>query len=78
MAVYYASGKGIPSDHHALWIDIPLEALGWFTIPASVPLQAWRLQCKDPRIFKWYNMALQELIAQPSWLKDLKFAGGLV
>ncbi len=40
MAGYYAFGKGIPSDHQVLWIDIPLDALGWFTIPSSVPLQA--------------------------------------
>ncbi len=28
---YYAFKEGIPSTHQALWIDIPLSALGWFT-----------------------------------------------
>jgi len=27
---YLAFGEGIPSNHRAVWIDIPLAALGWF------------------------------------------------
>jgi len=42
-----------------LWIDIPLAALGWFTVPTSIPLQARRLKCNDPRIIKKYNDILQ-------------------
>jgi len=64
MAGYYAFGEGIPSDHQALWLDIPLTSLGWFNIPAPIPLKAQRLKCTDPRIVKQYNMALQELMEQ--------------
>jgi len=35
---YLAFGEGIPSDHHAVWIDLPLAALGWFTTLELVPL----------------------------------------
>jgi len=55
---YLTFGEGIPSDHRALWIDIPLEALGWFTIPESIPLKARRLKCNDPRVIKTYNDTL--------------------
>jgi len=56
---YFAFGEGIPSNHRALWINIPLAALGWFTILESIPLQAQQLKCNDPRIIKKYNDALQ-------------------
>jgi len=61
---YLAFGEGIPSNHRAVWIDLPLVALGWFNIPESVPLQARRLKCNDPRIIQWYNKALQEKLNQ--------------
>jgi len=35
---YLAFGEGIPSDHWALWINIPIAALGWFTVPEPIPL----------------------------------------
>ena len=57
---YFAFGEGIPSDHRAIWIDIPLATLGWFTMSESVPLRAQRLKCNDPRIVNKYNEALQE------------------
>jgi len=59
MSGYFAFGEGIPSNHRALWIDTPLAALGWFTVPESIPLKAWRLKCNDPWIIKKYNEALQ-------------------
>jgi len=59
MSRYFSFGEGIPSDHRALWIDIPLAALGWFTVPESIPLKAWRLKCNDPRIIKKYIEALE-------------------
>jgi len=37
---YLAFSEGIPSDHRALWIDIPLSALGWFIVPEPTPLKA--------------------------------------
>jgi len=57
-AGYLAFREGIPSDHQALWVDLPLASIGWFTIPASVPLKAQRLQCKDPRVVDQYNQEL--------------------
>jgi len=57
---YFAFGEGIPSDHRAIWIDIPLATLGWFTMSESIPLRARRLKCNDPRIVNKYNEALQE------------------
>jgi len=59
MSGYFAFGEGIPSNHRALWIDIPLAALRWFTVPESIPLQARQLKCNDPRIIKKYNDVLQ-------------------
>jgi len=69
---YYAFGEGIPSNHRALWIDIPLATLGWFTVPSSIPLKAWRLQCKDPRIIEYYNKELHKLLAQHRLVKRLQ------
>jgi len=57
---YFAFREGIPSDHRALWIDIPLAALGWFTVPEPIPLKAWRLKCNNPRIITKYNDVLQQ------------------
>jgi len=72
MAGYFAFGEGIPSNHRALWIDIPLAALGWFTIPSSIPLKARRLQCKDPRIVKRYNKELHKLLEQHRLVERLQ------
>jgi len=30
---YLTFREGIPSNHQALWLDIPIAALGWFTVP---------------------------------------------
>ncbi len=38
MLGYFTFGESIPSNHRAIWIDIPLVALGWFNVPESVPL----------------------------------------
>jgi len=57
---YFAFGEGIPSDHRAIWLDIPLATLGWFQVSEPVPLRARRLKCNDPRIIRKYNEALQE------------------
>jgi len=37
---YLAFGKGIPSNHRLIWVDIPVAALGWLTPPEMVPLKA--------------------------------------
>jgi len=57
---YFAFSKGIPSNHRAIWIDIPLAALGWFKVSESIPLRARRFKCNNPWIIQKYNEALQE------------------
>ncbi len=37
---YLAFGEGVPSDHRLIWVDIPVEALGWLEPPEMVPLKA--------------------------------------
>jgi len=61
---YLAFGEGIPSNHQALWLDIPIAALGWFTVPKPTPLRARRLKCNNPRIIRAYNDALKEKLDQ--------------
>jgi len=36
---YLAFREGIPSNHRAVWIDIPIETLGWFKTAEWIPLQ---------------------------------------
>jgi len=57
---YLAFGEGIPSDHCAMWIDIPLAALGWFQTPELILIRARRLKGNDPHIVARYNEVLQE------------------
>jgi len=57
---YLAFREGIPSDHWAVWVDLPLAALGWFTTTESVPPRTRRLKCNNPCIIHRYNEALQE------------------
>jgi len=59
---YLAFGEGIPSNHHVVWINIPLAALGWFQTLELVPIRARRLKCTDPHIIIRYNKVLQEKI----------------
>jgi len=60
---YFGFGKGIPSDHCTVWIDIPLVTLGWFQTPDLVPLRAQTLKCNNPCIIQRYNEALQEKLS---------------
>jgi len=59
---YLAFGKGIPSDHCLIWVDIPAAAFRWLTPPEMVPLKAQRLKCKDPRIVAQYNQELEKAL----------------
>jgi len=68
---YLAFGEGIPSDHRAMWIDIPVVALGWFQVPELVPLKAWCLKCEDPRIVQWYNDALHKTLQDQNIFQQL-------
>jgi len=61
---HFAFGKGIPSNHQALWINQPLVVLGWFNTPELVPLRARWLKCNDPCIIHRYNEELQEKLSQ--------------
>jgi len=40
MGGYLAFEQGIPSDHWAVWMDIPMEVMGWNSSSPSGPLQA--------------------------------------
>jgi len=37
---YLASDQGVPSDHRAVWVDLPIDLFGWNSQPISTPLQA--------------------------------------
>jgi len=45
---YLTFDAAIPSDHRALWIEIPGQVLGLGKSSTPTNLSAWQLQCKDP------------------------------
>jgi len=47
-AGYLAFGEGAPSDHRAVWMDIPLALLHMSQDNSLVKAPAHRLQCADP------------------------------
>jgi len=51
---YLAFDAGIPSDHRALWVDIPGTILGFDEEYKIRKPNARHLQCRDPRIVKKY------------------------
>jgi len=55
----YAFGEGICCNHYALWLNIPLLTLGWFSTSASAPLKAHWLKCIYPCIVDQYNKLFQ-------------------
>jgi len=69
---YLAFGKGIPSDHRLIWVDIPAAAFGWLTPPETVPLKARRLKCEDPRIVAQYNQELEKALTTSKLSKRLQ------
>jgi len=72
---YLAFGKGIPSNHWVIWVDIPVAALGWLSPPDMVPLKAWWLECEDPWIVACYNQELEKALCSsnlPDRLHDLE------
>jgi len=71
---YLAFGEGIPSNHQAVWIDIPIVTLGWFAPPNWVSLEVQQLKCENPRIIACYIQALKEELTKLNtcqWLEDL-------
>jgi len=69
---YLAFDKGIPSNHRAVWVDIPLNILGWLQASECIPLQARRLKCKDPRIVQKYLQALEEELSKSNMINRLE------
>jgi len=51
---YLAFEAGIPSNHRALWIDVPREVLSFANSNTLCKPSAWWLQCKDPWVIKTY------------------------
>jgi len=52
---YLAFDAGIPSDHRALWVDIPGTILGFDEEYKICKPNARHLQCRDPRVVKKYT-----------------------
>jgi len=63
---YLAFDQGIPSNHRAVWVDLPINLLGWIA-PTSVPIQARHLKCDNPWVLKWYNNILDETLKEKGY-----------
>jgi len=61
---YLAFDAGIPSDHRALWIDIPGSLLGLDDEGKLRKPGARRLQCRDPRVMSKYAQSLVSQLEQ--------------
>jgi len=62
---YLAFEAGIPSNHRALWIDVPGEVLVGLN-DSNTPRKpsAQQLQCKDPKVIKKYLTNLTTYLTQ--------------
>jgi len=58
---YLAFNAGIPSNHRALWIDIPGSLLGLANEGKLRKSEAQQLQCRDPRVM---SKCTQSLVSQ--------------
>jgi len=58
---FLAFGNVVPSDHHAVWIDIPAHCVCPTELEEIVHPCACCLQCKDPHIVHKYKQLLWEL-----------------
>jgi len=71
---YLAFEAGIPSNHRALWIDIPREVLGLEdNYTPWKPSTRW-LQCKDPHVVAKYLQSLSMYLTQENlftWIEQL-------
>jgi len=68
---YLAFSEGVLSNHWAVWLELPVDLV--CQCQADQPVRAlvrW-LQCKDPRIVKKYNDALQSHLQQHNILDHL-------
>jgi len=59
---YLAFGEALPSDHHALWLDIPAQLVCLVQQEAIERPLARQLHCRDPRVVKKYNKVLWEAL----------------
>jgi len=71
---YLAFNAGIPSDHRALWIDLPGVVSGFGKAYTPTKSNTWQLQCKDPHVLMTY---LQKLSQQLSVDNLLSWAANL-
>jgi len=63
-AGYLAFGEGVPSDHCAVWMDIPLALLHMCQDNSLVKNPVRHLQCTDPRVVLRYNTLLHECLTE--------------
>jgi len=63
---YLSFGDGIPSDHHAIWLDLHLPEIRPATLTEHIKPQAQWLQCQDPQVVNRYNMALLDILQKQS------------
>jgi len=71
-AGFLGFGEGVPSDHRAAWIDIPLPVLHLSSDTNTAKAQARRLQCADPRVVLQYNTLLHERLTTSNALSRVK------
>jgi len=57
---YLAFSAAVPSDHRALWLDIPAKYVYPLKQETIEQPPACRLHCKDPRVVAQYNKVLWE------------------
>jgi len=55
---YLEFGAAVPSDHRALWLDIPARYVCSLERESIERPPAHRLHCKDPRVVAQYNKIL--------------------
>jgi hypothetical protein len=70
---YLAFGAAIPSDHRALWVDIPFQLAFGHHLPPVVFPHARCLKCQVPRIVRRYLQLFEEF-AQRHQLPERAFA----
>jgi len=59
---YLDLGDAVPSDHRAMWLDIPTQCICPIDQETIMQSPAWWLQCKDPWVINKNNQILWELL----------------
>ncbi len=68
---YLAFDAGIPSNHRALWIDMPGTIFGFDEEPKLRKSNARHLQCRDPRVVTKYVQHLSQTLEQTNAFQQL-------